>query len=191
MRYATWVCFFAWALAVYDFILFGTLLPRAGRHFGGRPPSRPRLNTWVTLGTGLVAFGIGPIVDRLGRRKGIIIAVMRRGHCSRLTAVAGWVIGASAGLGFVLLVLVRSLAGLGYAEQTINATYLTSCSPWSNRPGHTRRRGLIYSLVQGGWPIGAVLTAVLVAILIRWASAGSARAGAGRCRSCSRCSRRW
>lgn len=177
VTYATWVCFFAWALAVYDFILFGTLLPRLGEHFQWTAAEQARLNTWVTLGTGLVAFGIGPIVDRLGRRKGIIIAVCGAAICSGLTAVAGWVAGASAGLGFVLLVLVRSLAGLGYAEQTINATYLSELfAVVHTDPAATRRRGLIYALVQGGWPIGAVLTAVLVTLLYplgeRWFGAG-------------------
>jgi len=166
VRYATWVCFFAWALAVYDFILFGTLLPRLGDHFQWTAAEQARLNTWVTLGTGLVAFGIGPVVDRLGRRKGIVIAVCGAAICSGLTAVAGWVAGASAGLGFVLLVLVRSLAGLGYAEQSINATYLTELfAVVRAEPAAARRRGLVYSLVQGGWPIGAVLTAVLVSVL--------------------------
>lgn len=177
VTYATWVCFFAWALAVYDFILFGTLLPRLGDHFQWTAAEQARLNTWVTLGTGLVAFGIGPIVDRLGRRKGIVIAVCGAAICSGLTAVAGWVAGASAGLGFVLLVLVRSLAGLGYAEQTINATYLSELfAVVHTDPAATRRRGFIYALVQGGWPIGAVLTAVLVTILYplgeRWFGAG-------------------
>lgn len=177
VTYATWVCFFAWALAVYDFILFGTLLPRLGEHFQWTAAEQARLNTWVTLGTGLVAFGIGPIVDRLGRRKGIVIAVCGAAICSGLTAVAGWVAGASAGLGFVLLVLVRSLAGLGYAEQTINATYLSELfAVVHTDPAATRRRGFIYALVQGGWPIGAVLTAVLVTILYplgeRWFGAG-------------------
>lgn len=177
VTYATWVCFFAWALAVYDFILFGTLLPRLGDHFQWTAAEQARLNTWVTLGTGLVAFGVGPIVDRLGRRKGIIIAVCGAAICSGLTAVAGWVAGASAGLGFVLLVLVRSLAGLGYAEQTINATYLTELfAVVHTDPAATRRRGFLYALVQGGWPIGAVLTAVLVAVLYplgeRWFGPG-------------------
>ncbi|MFV3017464.1 MFS transporter, partial [Pseudomonas sp. KHB2.9] len=32
VRFATWIAFFAWVFAVYDFILFGTLLPEIGRH---------------------------------------------------------------------------------------------------------------------------------------------------------------
>jgi hypothetical protein len=27
VKFATWIAFFAWIFAVYDFILFGTLLP--------------------------------------------------------------------------------------------------------------------------------------------------------------------
>jgi MFS family permease len=77
----------------------------------------------------------------------------------------------------VLLFLVRSLAGLGYAEQSINATYLSELfSLVYTDPASTRRRGFIYSLVQGGWPVGAVLTAVLVALLYplgeRWFGQG-------------------
>ncbi|MBA4003699.1 MAG: MFS transporter, partial [Delftia sp.] len=177
VSYATWVCFFAWVFAVYDFILFGTLLPQLGEHFQWSAEQQARLNTWVTLGTVIVAFAIGPIADRLGRRKGIIIAVAGAALCSGLTALAGWVIGLSAGLGFVLLIVVRSLAGLGYAEQSINATYLSELfSLVYTDPASLRRRGFIYSLVQGGWPVGAVLTAVLVALLYplgeRWFGQG-------------------
>jgi MFS family permease len=177
VNYATWVCFFAWVFAVYDFILFGTLLPRLGDHFKWPADQQTNLNTWVTLGTVIVAFGIGPIADKLGRRKGIIIAVAGAALCSGLTAFAGWVIGVSAGVGFVLLILVRSLAGLGYAEQSINATYLSELfSLVHTDPAATKRRGFIYSLVQGGWPVGAVLTAVLVAALYplgeRWFGTG-------------------
>ncbi|MPT38824.1 MAG: MFS transporter [Achromobacter sp.] len=177
VNYATWVCFFAWVFAVYDFILFGTLLPQLGEHFAWSADRLASLNTWVTLGTALVAFGIGPVADRLGRRKGIIIAVAGAAICSGLTALAGWAIGMSATLGLVLLVVVRSLAGLGYAEQSINATYLSELFAVAHvDPAASKRRGFIYSLVQGGWPIGAVLTAALVAVLYplgeRWFGVG-------------------
>jgi MFS family permease len=165
-NYATLVCFFAWVFAVYDFILFGTLLPRLGEHFHWSAGMQTNINTWVTLGTAIVAFGIGPIVDRLGRRKGIIVAVAGAAICSGLTAVAGWVVGAAAGGGIVLLIVVRSLAGLGYSEQSINAVYLSELFAVTHVDARSaKRRGFIYSLVQGGWPIGAVLTAALVAIL--------------------------
>lgn len=88
-----------------------------------------------------MAFGVGPIVDNNGQRKGIIIAVVGAAISSLLTVAVGWVLGIAAGLGFVLLILVRSLAGPGYAEQAINATYLGEMfAPVYSDPAKARRR---------------------------------------------------
>jgi MFS family permease len=167
VKIATWICFFAWTFAVYDFVLFGNLLPKLAADLGWADSKATAVNTWVTVGTALVAFGVGPLADKLGRRKGIVISVVGAAVASLLTAVAGWVIGVTAGLGLVLLLLVRSLAGLGYAEQAINATYLNElfAHVYSDDPAKARRRGFIYSLVQSGWPIGSVLAAGSVYLL--------------------------
>lgn len=167
VRIATWICFFAWTFAVYDFVLFGNLLPQLAKDLGWGPSASTAVNTWVTVGTALVAFAVGPLADKAGRRKGIIIAVVGAATASLLTAIAGWVIGAIAGVGVVLLILVRSVAGLGYAEQAINATYLNElfANAYSDDPAKIRRRGLIYSLVQSGWPVGSVLAAVSIYVL--------------------------
>lgn len=163
VKIATWVCFFAWTFAVYDFVLFGNLLPELAADHGWSSAQSTGINTWVTAGTALVAFGIGPLVDRVGRRKGIIIAVIGAAVASLLTAIAGWVVGVVAGVGIVILILVRALAGLGYAEQAINATYLNEMfAEVYTDPAKARRRGFIYSLVQSGWPIGSVLAAVSI-----------------------------
>lgn len=166
VKIATWICFFAWTFAVYDFVLFGNLLPVMAADLGWTGAQSTNVNTWVTVGTALVAFAIGPIVDKVGRRKGIILAVLGAAVASLLTAVAGWVIGVVAGVGIVLLILVRSLAGLGYAEQAVNATYLSEMFAHTyTDPAKARRRGLVYSLVQSGWPIGSVLAAASVYLL--------------------------
>jgi MFS family permease len=166
VKIATWVCFFAWTFAVYDFVLFGNLLPKLAEDHGWTSSQSTGINTWVTIGTALVAFGVGPLVDKLGRRKGIIIAVIGAALASAMTAVAGLVVGAVAGLGVVLLILVRSVAGLGYAEQAINATYLNEMfAHVYSDPARARRRGLIYSLVQSGWPVGSVLAALSIYLL--------------------------
>lgn len=166
VRTATWICFFAWTFAVYDFVLFGNLLPKLADELGWSSARSTGVNTWVTAGTALVAFGVGPVVDRLGRRKGIILAVAGAAVASALTAVAGWVIGVVAGFGLVLLVVVRSMAGLGYAEQAINAAYLNELfAHVYSDPAKARRRGIIYSLVQSGWPIGSVLAAASIYLL--------------------------
>jgi MFS family permease len=167
VKRATWVCFFAWTFAVYDFVLFGNLLPKLADDLGWTASQSTGINTWVTAGTALVAFAVGPLVDRLGRRKGIIIAVVGAAVASGLTALAGWVVGVVGGVGVVLLILVRSLAGLGYSEQAINAAYLNElfAHSYSDDPVRVRRRGLIYSLVQSGWPIGSVLAALSIYLL--------------------------
>lgn len=167
VKIASWICFFAWTSAVYDFVLFGNLLPELAADLGWSEPQSTQINTWVTIGTALVAFSIGPIADRMGRRKGILIAVTGAAMASLLTATVGWVSGVAAGLGIVFLVLVRSLAGLGYAEQAINAAYLNEMyATQADDPVRARRRGLIYSLVQSGWPVGSVLAAGSVYLLM-------------------------
>lgn len=159
IKYATGIAFFAWVFAVYDFILFGTLLPEMGGHFGWDAAEQSRIATMVALGGCVVALVIGPIVDRLGRRKGVIISVGGAAVSSLATALGG-------SLGAGALVAIRSIAGLGYAEQTINATYLSELYACTTDPKLVKRKGFIYSLVQGGWPVGALLAAALTALLM-------------------------
>jgi MFS family permease len=167
VKIASWICFFAWTVAVYDFVLFGNLLPVMAAELGLSDAGATGLNTWITAGTALVAFGIGPVVDRFGRRKGIILAVVGAAVASLLTATVGWLVGLLGGLGLVALVLIRSLAGLGYAEQAINAVYLNEVYSSSGATtAQLRRRGLVYSLVQSGWPLGSVLAAASTAVLL-------------------------
>ncbi|MFJ4208038.1 MFS transporter [Paenarthrobacter sp. NPDC089675] len=167
VKIATWICFFAWTFAVYDFVLFGNLLPVLAAELGWAPADATNINTWITVGTALVAFGIGPIVDKIGRRKGIVLAVIGAAVASLLTAAAGWVAGVVGGVGIVLLILIRSIAGLGYSEQALNATYLSEMFAHAyNDPAKARRRGLIYSLVQSGWPIGSVIAALSIYLLM-------------------------
>jgi MFS family permease len=157
--YATWIAFFAWVFAVYDFILFGTLLPVMGGHFSWSQAEQAEIATWVAVGGAVVAFAIGPLVDRIGRRGGIMFTIGGAALCSALTAVC-------AGMGKGALIGVRSVAGLGYAEEGVNATYLTEIYAASDDPRLVKRRGFIYSLVQSGWPVGALIAAGLTALLL-------------------------
>lgn len=159
VKFATWIAFFAWVFAVYDFILFGTLLPAIGGHFGWSEVEQAEIATWVAVGGAVIALAIGPLVDRLGRRMGIVITVGGAALCSLLTAIGGaWGKGA--------LTAIRSVAGLGYAEQTVNATYLSELYAAIDDPKLNKRKGFIYSLVQGGWPVGALVASALTAILM-------------------------
>ncbi|MCI9887846.1 MFS transporter [Micrococcales bacterium 31B] len=166
-RYSTIVCFLAWTFAVYDFVLFANLLPVVAEDFGWSDSQTTGINTWVTLGTAVVAFFAGPlIVDKLGRKKGIIIAVVGAALASGLTYVGGFAVTALGVTGIVLLVLIRSVAGLGYAEQSINATYLNEIYTVAYR-GHKNASniGFLYSLVQSGWPVGSVIAAVSIQLI--------------------------
>jgi len=159
VRYSSWIAFFAWAFAVYDFILFGTLLPVMGGHFSWNEAEQAEIATWVALGGAIIAFAVGPIVDIIGRRGGIMLTVGGTALCSALTAV-------TAGMGKVPVVLVRSIAGLGFAEEGVNATYLTEVYAASDDPKLAKNRGFIYSMVQSGWPVGALIAAGLTALLM-------------------------
>lgn len=158
INYASWIAFFAWVFAVYDFILFGTLLPVMGDHFNWNEAEQATLATLIAIGGAVVAFAIGPIVDKIGRRKGIIFTMTGTAIASALTAVTGTSKSA--------LVAIRSVAGLGYAEEGVNATYLTEMYANSTDEKFKKRKGFIYSLVQSGWPVGALLAAALTAILL-------------------------
>jgi MFS family permease len=157
--YATFICFAAWAFGVYDFVLFGTLLPLLGKQMGWDLASQAGIATWVSIGTVVVALAVGPLVDRFGRRTGVMVTVGGAGICSVLTAFLGT-------LGVIPLVIIRSLSGLGYGEQGVNGAYLSELYSAAKDEFIVRHRGQIYSVVQGGWPIGALLAALLTSVLL-------------------------
>ena len=155
-RKSTIIAFLAWTIAVYDYILFGTMLPRIREDFGWSSSQALLISTFVSVGTAVVVLGVGPIVDALGRRKGMMITVGGTALSSAATAASG---------GAVSLVLTKSIGGLGLSEQAVNATYLNEIYDVSESEKVRRNRGFIYSLVQSGWPIGALLAAGFVAIV--------------------------
>jgi MFS family permease len=157
--FATVICFSAWAFGVYDFVLFGTLLPVIGKQMNWGLADQSAIATWVAIGTVVVALAVGPLVDRFGRRAGVMLTVGGAGICSMLTALLG-------SIGTLPLVIVRSLSGLGYGEQGVNGAYLSELYSSAQDDFIVRHRGQIYSVVQGGWPIGALLAALLTSLLL-------------------------
>ncbi|GAA1223210.1 MFS transporter [Pseudonocardia alaniniphila] len=156
-RKATIIAFFAWLFAVFDFIMFGTLLPQISASFGWDDATASLVSTLVSVGTAIIALAVGPITDRIGRRKGMILTVLGTAVASALSSVtpsAAYLIG------------VRSLGGLGLAEQAVNATYLSEIYAVTDDEKIKKRRGLIYSLVQGAFPLGVLLASAWVAIFL-------------------------
>jgi MFS family permease len=148
--YASIVAFFAWLFSVYDFILFGTLLPVIAQDFKWSTATSTGVATWVALGTFLVALLVGPITDYFGRRNALVITVGGAALSSGLTAFTP---------SALYLILVRALSGFGYSEQAVNTTYLSEIYG-------PRRRGFIYSFIQGGWPIGVLFASFMAIVLL-------------------------
>src|SRR4028119_2279909 len=69
IRQVSVVCFIAWVASVYDFTLFGTLLPVIAEDFGWSVVEATAINTYATIGVFIVALAVGTIIDRMGRKK--------------------------------------------------------------------------------------------------------------------------
>ncbi len=147
--YASIVAFVAWLFAVYDYTIFGTLLPLIAKDFSWSPETVGRVTIWISIGVFFVSVGVGPLVDRLGRKPAMIITCVGAALSSGL---AGFT------TGVIYLVAVRALSGFGYSECAVNSAYL-------NEIYGSKRRGLLYSFIQGGWPIGVLFGAALTAAL--------------------------
>jgi MFS family permease len=145
------VCFFAWVFSVYDYTLFGTLLPVIAEDFGWSAAFAAGINTWVTVGVFVVSLFVGAILDRFGRKRALIITVIGAAISSGLTGLAG---------GAIALVLIRSFSGFGASEEVVNAVYLNEMY------AKAKRRGFMYSFVQSGWPVGALVAAGLTALIL-------------------------
>lgn len=148
--YASIVAFLAWMLSVYDYILFGTLLPLIAKDFGWSTGFSTFLATWVSVGTFLVAFSVGPMTDYLGRRAALVLTTAGAAISSGLAALT---------FTPIYLIVVRALSGFGYSEQAVNTTYLSELYG-------AQRRGFLYSFVQGGWPIGVLFASAAAALLL-------------------------
>jgi putative MFS transporter len=160
---ATVLALLAWTVAVFDYGLFGTLLPAMQEEFGWTAPEAYAVNTWIAVGTAIVCFGVGPVIDRLGRKKGMMLTVGGTAVVSGVTAFI------PAGLGVIsnsLLVFVRSFGGLGFSEQAVNATYMNEVYQVTEDERKRKRPGFHYSFIQGGWPLGFLLASALALVFL-------------------------
>ena len=151
IRQVSVVCFIAWVASVYDYTLFGTLLPIIAKEFGWTVTQSTAINTYATIGVFIVALAVGTIIDRMGRKKALIVLMLGGAVASGFTGAA---------IGAASLVIIRSLSGFSMSEEVVNAVYLNEIYK------KAKSRGLMYSLVQGGWPVGALVSAGLSAITL-------------------------
>ncbi|QRP50489.1 MFS transporter [Amycolatopsis sp. FDAARGOS 1241] len=115
------------------------------------------------MGTAIVCFAIGPIIDRLGRRRGMMTTIGGTAVISTLTAVIPAALGAVSG---VIITVIRSFGGLGFSEQAVNATYMNEVYQVTEDEKRRKRPGFYYSFIQGGWPLGFLLSSALAFVFL-------------------------
>lgn len=145
------MCFVAWIVSVYDFTLFGTLLPVIAEDFGWSTAQATTVNTVAQVGVFIVSLVVGSLIDRLGRKNALIILMLAGALASGMTGMA---------MGAVSMIIVRSLTGLSLSEEVVNAVYLSEIYR------KVKNKGLFYSVVQAGYPIGALVAAGMSALLL-------------------------
>ena len=152
--YSSVIAFLAWVVCVYDFIMFGTMLPKMADSFGWATATSTAIATLVAIGTMIVALLVGPLIDYLGRKKALILTTAGTAISSGLTGITPAAIAAP------YLTAIRAISGLGYSEQAVNTAYLNEIY------GNRKSRGFIYAFIQGGWPIGVLLAAAFTSLLL-------------------------
>lgn len=151
IRQISAVCFIAWIVSVYDFTLFGTLLPKIAEDFGWSTAQATTVNTVAQVGVFIVSLVVGSLIDRLGRKNALIILMLAGAVASGMTGMA---------IGAVSMIVVRSLTGLSLSEEVVNAVYLSEVYR------KVKNKGFFYSVVQAGYPIGALVAAGMSALLL-------------------------
>lgn len=149
--YVSFVCFLAWVASVYDYTLFGTLLPVIAEDFGWSTAQATAVNTWAMVGVLVVCLAVGTIIDRMGRKRALILLVIGGAISSGLTGAA---------IGALSMIIIRSFSGFAVSEEVVNSVYLNEIYR------KTKSRGFMFSLVQSGWPVGALFGAAMTALLL-------------------------
>src|ERR1700722_4003837 len=142
LRYLILVALAGWSLASYDVNLLVLALPDIAKSLNISETGLGVLGFSVYGAQFLITIWAGYAMDRFGRRRIWMYCLTGTAIFTGLTYFVQ---------DFWRLVLVRALAsGLAYAELAVNITIVNEQAP-------AKHRGLLYSIVQGGWPLGVFL----------------------------------
>jgi MFS family permease len=135
-----------WALASYDFNLLVVALPTISKSLNMSQTQVGLLAFLVYAAMFVISLCVGYSMDRFGRKVMWQVALVGAAVFTGLTYFVQ---------SFAALVVVRALAsGLANSELAISITLVNEQMP-------SRRRGFLYSIVQGGWPLGVLLSAAV------------------------------
>ncbi|WP_158781320.1 MFS transporter [Pantoea sp. BAV 3049] len=128
-----------WSLASYDVNLLVLALPEMSKEMAISEQMLGVLGFFVYGSQFLITLIVGYSMDRVGRKLLWMICLCGTAIFTGATYFVD---------SFWQLVLVRALAsGLAYSELAVSITLVNEQLPSKNR-------GLLYSIVQGGWPLG-------------------------------------
>lgn len=145
------LCFAIVALDGFDIAIVGFLAPHIRSEWSLSMVSLGPLFSAGLLGLMIGAFLCGPLADRMGRRRVLILSVAWFGAACVASAAAP---------GIGALIALRFLTGLGLGGAMPNAITLTAeFSP-------ARRRGTLLTLMFCGFSLGSALGGVVTAYLI-------------------------
>ncbi|HEX3983127.1 MAG TPA: MFS transporter, partial [Acidisoma sp.] len=131
-----------WALASYDVNLLVLALPDISKSLNISETGIGMLGFFVYAAQFCITIFAGYSMDTMGRRRVWMICLAGTAIFTGLTYFVE---------NFWQLVAVRALAsGLAYSELAVSITIVNEQIP-------ARGRGLYYSIVQGGWPLGVFL----------------------------------
>ena len=142
LKYLIVIALAGWTLASYDVNLLVLALPDIARSLQILEQGLGILGFFVYGAQFLITLCAGYAMDRFGRRRVWMLCLTGTALFTALTFFVQ---------DFWQLVLVRAIAsGLAYSELAVSITIVNEQVP-------ARRRGLLYSIVQGGWPLGVFL----------------------------------
>ncbi|VVD78856.1 MFS transporter [Pandoraea commovens] len=145
------MCFLIVALDGFDIAIIGFIAPHIRSEWQLSMVSLGPLFSAGLLGLMVGAFCSGPMADRIGRRRVLILSVAWFGAAS---------VGAALAPNVAWLIALRFLTGLGLGGAMPNAITLTSeFSP-------ERRRGTLLTLMFCGFSLGSALGGVVTAYLV-------------------------
>jgi len=131
-----------WSLASYDVNLLVLALPEIAKSLGISETGLGILGFFVYGAQFIITLIAGYAMDRFGRKIVWMVCMMGAACFTGLTCLVH---------NFWELVAVRALAsGLAYSELAVSITIVNEQLPAKNR-------GLLYSIVQGGWPFGVFM----------------------------------
>lgn len=148
-RYVTYLIVVAvagWALASYDSNLLVLTLPDIQKDLGLSDTLVGLLGFVVFAAEFVIALFIGYGMDRRGRKWMWMFCLVMAAVFTGLTVFVQE---------YWQLAVVRALAsGFAQAELVVSITLVNEQVP-------ARRRGMLYSIVQGGWPLGVFLASAV------------------------------